>query len=95
MLTFFFPASPFFLLAAPQVIAHKSSTSDIMELRKVFDQYDTANNGIISFEEFQAALKEAKYPESQVKTIFDSIVSKRNFRRDMRTTTMRRSQNSF
>jgi hypothetical protein len=29
------------------VIAHKSSTDDIMKLRKVFDQYDASNDGEI------------------------------------------------
>jgi Ca2+-binding EF-hand superfamily protein len=58
-----------------QVIAHKSSTDEILELRKVFDQYDSANNGIISYDEFMAALHEKNYPEEKVKQIFDSMVS--------------------
>jgi Ca2+-binding EF-hand superfamily protein len=57
------------------MIAHKSSSKEILDLRKLFDQYDTANNGIISFEEFRAALKKANYPEEQVTEIFKSIVS--------------------
>jgi Ca2+-binding EF-hand superfamily protein len=49
-----------------------------MELRKCFDQYDTANDGTISFEEFKAALELAKYPEEQVKSIFQSIDVNKN-----------------
>ena len=32
---------------ALMVIAHKSSTDDIMKLRRVFDQYDASNDGEI------------------------------------------------
>jgi len=58
---------------ALNVIAHKSSSSEILELRKLFDQYDTANNGVISFEEFKAALEKSNYPQEQVEEIFKSI----------------------
>jgi Ca2+-binding EF-hand superfamily protein len=57
------------------VIAHKSSTNEIMELRKAFDQFDSANNGTISFEEFKAAMLKTNFPEDQVQEIFQSIVS--------------------
>ena len=63
------------ILTCLQVIAHKSSSKEILGLRKLFDQYDTANNGIISFEEFKAALEKSNYPEEQVTEIFESIVS--------------------
>ena len=57
------------------MIAHKSNANEILELRKLFDQYDTANNGVISFEEFKAALEKSDYPPDQVAEIFKSIVS--------------------
>jgi Ca2+-binding EF-hand superfamily protein len=63
---------------ALNVIAHKSSTDDILQLRKCFDQYDTANNGIISYEEFMAAIHEKNYPEEQVKEIFNSLDVNKN-----------------
>jgi len=63
---------------ALNVIAHKSSTDDILQLRKCFDQYDTANNGTISYEEFMAAIQEKNYPEKQVKEIFDSLDINKN-----------------
>jgi len=58
---------------ALNVIAHKSNANEILELRKLFDQYDTANNGVISFEEFKAALEKSDYPPDQVAEIFKSI----------------------
>lgn len=36
-----------------QLIAHKSSNEEIMQLRKVFDQYDKDNDGTISKDEFR------------------------------------------
>lgn len=47
-----------------------------MQLRKVFDQFDTSNNGTISFEEFEAAMEKLNYPKEQMQEIFQSIVSK-------------------
>ena len=45
----------------------------MLELRKVFDQYDTANNGTIQYAEFLAALKKLKYDDAQIKEMFDSV----------------------
>jgi calcium-dependent protein kinase len=58
-----------------QVIAHKSSTDEILHLRKAFDQYDSSNDGIISFEEFKASLEQLHYSEETMKDIFKSVVS--------------------
>ncbi|KAL3908326.1 MAG: hypothetical protein SGARI_003114, partial [Bacillariaceae sp.] len=58
---------------ALNVIAHRSSTEDIMQLRKCFDSYDTANNGIISFEEFQEALKKSNYDDKEIEGMFKSV----------------------
>jgi Ca2+-binding EF-hand superfamily protein len=35
---------------ALNVIARKSTGEQIMQLRKAFDQYDTSNDGLITFE---------------------------------------------
>lgn len=59
---------------ALNVIAHKSSSDEIMELRKLFDQFDTANNGVISYEEFQEAMKKMNYSAEELETMFNSIV---------------------
>lgn len=63
---------------ALNVIAHKSSTNEIMELRKVFDQFDTANDGVITYEEFQTAMKKMNYPSGEVEKIFKSIDVNKN-----------------
>ena len=56
------------------MIAHKSTSTEIMQLRKVFDQYDTGNDGVISLEEFEAAMKK-NCPHENIQDIFKSIVS--------------------
>jgi calcium-dependent protein kinase len=59
---------------ALNVIAHKSTTDEIINLRKAFDQFDTANNGVISLEEFKVALQDkCSYTESQIQEMFNSI----------------------
>jgi len=59
---------------ALNVIAHRSTTDEIINLRKAFDQFDTANNGVISSEEFKAALSDnCSYTETEIKEMFDSI----------------------
>jgi len=56
------------------LIAHKSSSSEIVELRKAFDAYDTTNNGVISLSEFKAAMNSsASYTENDVETIFKTL----------------------
>ncbi|KAG7355131.1 serine/threonine protein kinase [Nitzschia inconspicua] len=58
---------------ALNIIAHRSSTEEILQLRKCFDAYDTANNGVISFEEFREALKQSNYSDADIKEMFDSV----------------------
>lgn len=59
---------------ALNVIAKKSTTDEIINLRKAFDIFDTANNGVISLEEFKAALKDkCSYTEEEILEMFDSI----------------------
>ena len=56
---------------ALMVIAHQSTTDEILELRKAFDAYDTANNGTIQLSEFQAALKSVgSHDEKQIEEMF-------------------------
>ena len=49
-----------------------------MELRKVFDEIDTADDGVIWFEEFEAAMKKTTLPMSELQAIFDNIDVNRN-----------------
>lgn len=58
---------------ALNVIAHRSSTKEIEELRKAFATYDTLKNGVITFEEFEAALKKMNYPDETIREIFASV----------------------
>lgn len=41
----------------------------------MFDQYDKANSGTISYDEFMSALQEKNFSEDKIKQIFDSMVS--------------------
>jgi serine/threonine protein kinase len=59
---------------ALNVIAKKSTTAEIINLRKAFDVFDKANNGVISSEEFKVALKDkCNYTEEDIKEMFESI----------------------
>ena len=58
---------------ALMVVAHQSTTEEITQLRKAFDSYDTANNGIISFDEFKKSLMGAKLDEKQLENIFSGV----------------------
>lgn len=65
--------SHFLKKVALNVIAHRSSTKEIEELRKAFAAYDTRRDGIISFEEFKTAMKKMNYPEETISEIFASM----------------------
>jgi len=58
---------------ALMIVSHKSTTSEIGILRKVFQKYDTKKDGQLSYEEFKAALKDAGYSEDQYRSIFDAV----------------------
>jgi calcium-dependent protein kinase len=59
---------------ALNVIAHQSTTEEVLELRKAFDQFDTRNNGVISFDEFKGAIQDkCSLSEEAAKELFDSI----------------------
>lgn len=59
---------------ALNVIAKKSTTDEIINLRKAFDMFDTANNGVISSEEFKVALTDkCSYSEAEIEEMFNSI----------------------
>merc|ERR1711935_194304 len=59
---------------ALNVVAHKSNSAQIRNLRKAFDKFDTANNGVISSEEFKTALKDkCEYSDKEIREMFDAI----------------------
>jgi calcium-dependent protein kinase len=61
------------------LIAHRSTSKDIIELRKVFDSFDTEKNGVLSYDEFKSALEKMGFSEDEMSTIFSSIVSWKAF----------------
>ena len=56
------------------VIAHRSSSKEILELRKVFDTFDTKKDGTLSAKEFRAALESINFPENEIGSVFAAIV---------------------
>jgi calcium-dependent protein kinase len=59
---------------ALNVIAHRSSTAEIINLRKAFDQFDSGNDGVISSEEFKVAIQDkCSYSNDEIKELFNSI----------------------
>jgi calcium-dependent protein kinase len=66
-------ASSFKKLAL-NVIAHQANSSeDILRLRNAFKAYDPDNNGVITYQEFEASLKNMNYSTETIQDIFDSI----------------------
>ena len=57
------------------VIAHKSTSEEIGILRKVFEKYDTEKNGVISRDEFKAALEIYGYSDEELVSMFEGVVS--------------------
>lgn len=60
---------------ALNVVAHRSSTADILQLRTAFDQFDVEKDGIISYAEFKQALEKMNYSDETLEEIFASVVS--------------------
>jgi len=59
---------------ALNVIAHKSSTAEVINLRKAFGRFDTSNDGLISSEEFKIGLREnCTYNDESIRDMFDAI----------------------
>lgn len=59
---------------ASMVVAHKSSTQEILEMRDAFDKYDVQRDGVISMEEFKAALSEFNYTDDELNDLFIRMV---------------------
>lgn len=56
------------------VIAHKSTSEEIGILRKLFQEYDADRNGVLSFDEFKAAMQSQGYPDDELEEMFDAVV---------------------
>mmetsp|Transcript_18327 Transcript_18327/g.24316 ORF Transcript_18327/g.24316 Transcript_18327/m.24316 type:complete len:540 (-) Transcript_18327:290-1909(-) len=58
---------------ALMVVAHKTTSEEVAELRSVFDQYDTGSDGTITLDEFKMALSDSNYSEEDVEALFDNV----------------------
>jgi len=58
---------------ALMIVAHKTSTQEIIQLRQVFDQYDSSNDGTITLEEFRQALAQYKFTDDDLDKIFHNL----------------------
>ena len=58
---------------ALMVVAHKSTSTEIGILRKVFQEYDKTGCGQLDYVQFKAALNEAGYTEDEYRKIFDAV----------------------
>jgi calcium-dependent protein kinase len=64
---------------ALNVVAKKSTSAEIFEIRKVFEEFDTNNTGTITLPEFKAALEHFDYSEGDLMEIFRKVdVNKNN-----------------
>jgi Ca2+-binding EF-hand superfamily protein len=59
------------------VIAHKSTSDEIGILRKIFERYDTKRNGVISLDDFKAALQIYGYSDEELESMFNRVVSEK------------------
>lgn len=65
---------PMLKKVALMVIAHKSTVDEIGMLRKIFYKYDTAGNGQLSYQEFRAAVADARFTDQECSRIFKALV---------------------
>lgn len=59
---------------AMNVIAKKSTTEDIFELRNVFAEYDTNKDGRISLSEFKQVMAKSNFTDKEIETMFHKVV---------------------
>lgn len=57
------------------VVAHKSSSEDIGVLRKLFQKYDSRNDGSIWFDDFCEAMGGCGRSNEELRSVFDAMVS--------------------
>eukprot|EP00578_Thalassiosira_sp_NH16_P021397 CAMPEP_0181101490 /NCGR_PEP_ID=MMETSP1071-20121207/13782_1 /TAXON_ID=35127 /ORGANISM="Thalassiosira sp., Strain NH16" /LENGTH=548 /DNA_ID=CAMNT_0023184345 /DNA_START=50 /DNA_END=1696 /DNA_ORIENTATION=+ len=58
---------------AAVVVAHKSSSDEILDMRKAFDKFDEKKDGVISMEEFKLALAEFNYTDEELAGMFSQM----------------------
>eukprot|EP00980_Cylindrotheca_fusiformis_P022242 scaffold9153_cov121-Cylindrotheca_fusiformis.AAC.6 len=58
---------------AMNIIAHRSTSKEIVGLKEFFNEYDTSNDGVIELHEFKAAMQKANYSEEAIEAMFRGI----------------------
>ena len=56
-------------------IAHRSSKERVRQLRQLYSDFDESQDGMMTFEDFKAALAHLNYTEHEISKIFKSAVS--------------------
>ncbi len=59
---------------ALQIIASRSSSDEIFELRQVFDEYDKSCDGSLSYSDFKDCLSRLNFTDAELKSMFDQVV---------------------
>jgi len=55
------------------VVAHKSTSEELLELHKAFKKFDTARDGVIRKSEFVSLMKEYNYEDEEIDSMFTSM----------------------
>ena len=58
---------------ALNIVAHQSNAEDLLEIRKIFDQYDSEKNGQITYNEFKETLSNFNYSKEKLDEMFQSV----------------------
>jgi calcium-dependent protein kinase len=59
---------------ALNVVAKRSTSDEIFELRKVFDEFDPDHTGFLTIHQFKMVLKEQDFPDEDIEEIFRKVV---------------------
>lgn len=55
------------------IVAHKSTSEELLELHNAFKQFDTAHDGVIRKTEFVAMMKRFHYSDEEIDSMFTSM----------------------
>lgn len=59
---------------ALQVIATRSSSDEIFELRQLFREYDKSCDGSLSYSDFKDCLSQLNFTDAELKAMFSQVV---------------------
>eukprot|EP00986_Skeletonema_menzelii_P013060 scaffold7400_cov122-Skeletonema_menzelii.AAC.9 len=64
---------------AAVIVAHKSSVKEILDMRRAFEKFDKEKDGVITIDEFKAAMAECdEYSDEDVNAIFEQMDVNKN-----------------